>query len=89
MKIHTNGTVNFEEKILPKGGRLYRRTAVDIYFQGFVRVLYLDCSFARLVTMGGPIRGQVEMCAHGVGQNGPACRPKSHEVSGWGFVTVT
>ena len=34
-------------------------------------------SFApRVVTMGGPDRGQAEICARGVGQNGPACHSK-------------
>ena len=42
----------------------------------------------RLVTIGGLVRGQVEVCARRVGQNGHVCHPQSHEVSSWGFVTV-
>ena len=72
-----------------KGGALTVKPLYIYTFRCLWVMFYLDCGFApRLVTMGGPVRGQVEICARGVGQNGPACHPQSHEVSGWGFVTV-
>ena len=43
----------------------------------------------QLVTMEGPPREQVEICARWVRQIGLACGPQSHEVSGSGFVIVT